>query len=101
MAKSQANDPVEELKQAFRSDEAVVVRLILDRHPELRPQLFEKLKEFRTARRGFAKRKNMRFSRFRTHFPHPRVAESGVSRANRIRWSQRLGRWGRFESPSS
>jgi hypothetical protein len=33
MAKSQANDPVEELKQAFRSDKAVVVRQILCRPP--------------------------------------------------------------------
>ena len=42
----QANDPVEELKQAFRSDKAVVVRQILDRHPELKARINEPIGPF-------------------------------------------------------
>jgi hypothetical protein len=45
-AKSQANDPVEELKQAFRSDKAVVVRQILDRHPEFKAKINEPIGPF-------------------------------------------------------
>src|SRR5215467_13952708 len=46
MAKSQATDPVEELKQAFSSDKAVVVRQILDRHPELKARINEPIGPF-------------------------------------------------------
>src|SRR5262249_35694749 len=45
-AKSQANDPVEELKQAFKSDKAAVVRQILDRHPELKAKINEPIGPF-------------------------------------------------------
>jgi hypothetical protein len=43
---SQATDPVEELKQAFRSDKAAVVRQILDRHPELKAKINEPIGPF-------------------------------------------------------
>ena len=45
-AESQANDPIEELKQALRSDKAVVVRQILDRHPELKAKINEPVGPF-------------------------------------------------------
>src|SRR5580704_8840824 len=45
-ATSQTNDPVEELKQAFKSDKAVVVRQILDRHPELKAKINEPIGPF-------------------------------------------------------
>src|SRR5579871_4694933 len=45
-AKSQTNDPLEELKQAFRSDKAAVVRHILDRHPELKAKINEPIGPF-------------------------------------------------------
>jgi hypothetical protein len=35
MAKSQADDPVEELKHALRSDNAPLVQRLVDRHPEV------------------------------------------------------------------
>src|SRR6516162_8033408 len=46
MAKSEANDPVEELQQAFRSDQAVVVQQLLDRHPELKAKINEPIAPF-------------------------------------------------------
>jgi ankyrin repeat protein len=46
MASSRASDPIEELKQAFRSDNAVVVRQILDRHPELKARINEPIGPF-------------------------------------------------------
>jgi hypothetical protein len=47
-AMSQTNDPLEELKQAFRSDKAAVVRQILDRHPELKAKINEPIGPFDT-----------------------------------------------------
>jgi ankyrin repeat protein len=46
MAESPAKDLVEELKQAFRSDKAVVVRQILDRHPELKAKINDPIGPF-------------------------------------------------------
>jgi hypothetical protein len=45
---SQTNDPLEELKQAFRSDKAAVVGQILDRHPELKAKINEPIGPFDT-----------------------------------------------------
>jgi ankyrin repeat protein len=39
MAAPQTSDPVEELKQALRSDDASAVRQVLDRHPELKAKI--------------------------------------------------------------
>jgi ankyrin repeat protein len=44
--RSQTNDTVEELKQAFRRDKAIVVRQILDRHPELKAKINEPIGPF-------------------------------------------------------
>src|SRR6516164_6993448 len=46
MTKSQVTDQIEELKVALRSDKAVVVRLVLDRHPELKAKLNEPIGPF-------------------------------------------------------
>jgi ankyrin repeat protein len=43
---SETNDPVEELKRAFRSDKAAVVRQTLDRHPELKAKINEPIGPF-------------------------------------------------------
>jgi Ankyrin repeats (3 copies) len=45
-ASPQASDPVEQLKQAMRSDNAGVVRQILDQHPELRAKINEPIGPF-------------------------------------------------------
>jgi ankyrin repeat protein len=45
-ATCQTNDPLEELKQAFRSDKAAVVGQILDRHPELKAKINEPIGPF-------------------------------------------------------
>src|SRR5262249_52171643 len=42
----QSREPVEELKQALRSDNASVVRQILDHHPELRAKINEPVGPF-------------------------------------------------------
>jgi hypothetical protein len=42
----QTSDPVEQLKQAMRSDNAGVVRQILDRHPDLRAKINEPIGPF-------------------------------------------------------
>src|SRR5579884_3432197 len=44
--KSQTSDPLEELKQAFRSDQAAVVEQILKRHPELKARINEPIGPF-------------------------------------------------------
>jgi hypothetical protein len=41
-----SSDPVEELKQALRSDNAALVRQILDRHPELKQKINEPIGPF-------------------------------------------------------
>jgi hypothetical protein len=45
-AMSQASDLLEELKQAFRSDKAAVVRQILERHPQLKAKINEPIGPF-------------------------------------------------------
>src|SRR6516225_2981998 len=45
-ASPEASDPVEELKQAFRNDNAAVAIQILDRHPELTARITEPIGPF-------------------------------------------------------
>jgi ankyrin repeat protein len=46
MAKPRPNDPVEELKQAFRSGKAAAVKQILDRHAELKAKINDPIGPF-------------------------------------------------------
>jgi ankyrin repeat protein len=46
MTRSSATDPIEELKQAFRSDNSIVVRQLLDRHPEFKTRINEPIGPF-------------------------------------------------------